>query len=296
MDTEEPSQLGDAPVATLEPLQKWAARGRNVTHPLTKAIHEGPLEMDQMRQWAQEKCPGAQVVHVDMRSNERSQRLADKGFATRVNMELRKDLPNLIVVILRLAEGEISSLHNLIMSKVPGELKGGAVYVYDAGTLHPPAPHAQMAPDIYYRPEKGKAPHIPFLWGNPDPDWWDQLDTLPIHPSRESRYHVPDVTHPLVYEVPVGQPFARGAGTGPPLITLDVPQYAFELPPPTAATRANMIELGYCIVRRAVDKGICNDLFNLTEQNFIENRDRDFGVLPNTHTLAEHLADLPGSY
>ena len=101
-----------------------------MTHTLTEAIYEGPLELDQMRQWAQEKCPGAQVVHVDMRSNERSQRLADKGFATRVNMELRKVLPNLIVVILRLAEGEISSLHNLIMSKVPGELKGGAVHVY----------------------------------------------------------------------------------------------------------------------------------------------------------------------
>ena len=38
--------------------------------------------------------------------------------------------------------------------------------------------------------------------------------------------------------------------------------------------------------------------FNLTERNFIENRDRDFGALPNTHTLAEHLADpaLPRRY
>ena len=292
-----PSQDKSLP-ASLEPLRDWHQRDRTaLPNGMKESVYDGNLELDAIREWAtQEGTRDSEVVHVDMRGP-RADRMGQKAFLPTINLLLRRAMQYLKVVVFRLSDTAVESLHNQMATKAATALKPGAVYIYPADPLVPPAPRAAFAADMYFRKDEGQGtPHVPFAYGNIEGDWWDTLGVLPVHPQVESRWHIPDVTTPLLHTAT--GPWVRGASHGPPYVTLDPPIFDYVLPPLGAHSRANLEKLGYCVLPKAAPKAQCERVAKLAYTEIATALSDSFQPIPNEARLDVHLArpELPRRY
>ena len=256
----------------------------------TEAAYPGvpSTDLEPLKLWAQQlPAPSPEVVQITMSDVT----LLGKSWMHQCNQMLRLVHPAIRAVRFRFPVAAVQDLCQQSSGKLIGTPHEFGTRVHDTKDLQ----HGWAA-DLgvsHVAPKKGLLEALPFGVGVVSGECWESLSACPIIP--EWCRVVPDYTTPALYKTKESV-FLRGAASPPPYISQVAPVFSHELPAHDLESDESLCNLGFRVVRGAVEAKECENRYRILVDSCGTAPDAIWDLLSNAHSRDPKLPRRWGTW